>query len=207
MFWVLIGRVLLSAHNIRFGCKIRILFCYTLLTKGLLFACWVIFHAFLSSADFLQNWYMVVFWKNLFRNAISVSNSLDPDWAFVGPDLGLICLQRLSADGKSPQKEIIHKNSWLLFLHSLECSKVRYYMGLVVRKPVFGFANNKGADQPAHQHLCYSLIGNYDIKTCFKWNCTILASLCSWASRVFFFGNYNLWPLDIYNGLFQTRIH
>ena len=35
--------------------------------------------------------------KNSFRNTIRVSNSLDPDQArlFVGPDLGLNCLQRL----------------------------------------------------------------------------------------------------------------
>ena len=46
----------------------------------------------LSSAVFFQN--------HLFRNTIRVSNSLDPDQArrFVGPDLGLNCLKRLSAD-------------------------------------------------------------------------------------------------------------
>ena len=38
--------------------------------------------------------------KNSFSNTIGVSNSLDPDQArhSVGPDLGLNCLQRLSAD-------------------------------------------------------------------------------------------------------------
>ena len=37
-------------------------------------------------------------------NTITVSNTLDPDQArhFVGPDLGPDCLQRLSADNKSP---------------------------------------------------------------------------------------------------------
>ena len=46
---------------------------------------------------------VVVFLKNYFRNTIRVSNSLDPDQArhFVGPDLGPICLQRLSADDTS----------------------------------------------------------------------------------------------------------
>ena len=62
-----------------------------------LFASWVIFQAFLSSADFFQNQF---FSKNSFRNTIRVSNSLDPDQArqFVGPDLGSNCLQKLSAD-------------------------------------------------------------------------------------------------------------
>ena len=50
----------------------------------------------LSSADFSKS----IFSKNSFRNAISVSNSLDPDQArhSVRPDLGPNCLQRLSAD-------------------------------------------------------------------------------------------------------------
>ena len=66
------------------------------------FACWVIFHAFVSSADFFQNYF---FRKKSFRNTIRVSNSLDPDQArrFVGPDLGPKCLQRLSADDTSRQ--------------------------------------------------------------------------------------------------------
>ena len=35
---------------------------------------------------------------------MSISNRLDPDYArhFVGPDLGPNCLQKLSADDKSP---------------------------------------------------------------------------------------------------------
>ena len=42
-------------------------------------------------------------WMLNFFNTTQVSNSLDPDQArhFVGPDLGLNCLQRLSADDKS----------------------------------------------------------------------------------------------------------
>ena len=46
------------------------------------------------------------FSKTFFRNIIRVSNSLNPDQArhFVGPDLGPICLQRLSADDISKQK-------------------------------------------------------------------------------------------------------
>ena len=41
--------------------------------------------------------------KNLFRNTIRVSNSLDPDQDghYVGPELGPNCLKRLSADEKS----------------------------------------------------------------------------------------------------------
>ena len=47
-----------------------------------------------------------------------MSNSLDPDQAqhFVGPDLGLNCLQMLSADNKSPLagKELIYTNNFLI---------------------------------------------------------------------------------------------
>ena len=47
--------------------------------------------------------FFVVCGKKSFRNTIRVSNSLDPDQArrFVGPDMGLNCWQRLSADDKS----------------------------------------------------------------------------------------------------------
>ena len=40
------------------------------------------------------------FYETSFRNTIQLSNRLDPDQAqhFVGPDLGAICLQRLSAE-------------------------------------------------------------------------------------------------------------
>ena len=61
-------------------------------------ASWVIYHAFLSSADFFQD--QLLLKKKYVKNTIRVSNSLDPDQArrFVGPDLGPNCLQRLSAD-------------------------------------------------------------------------------------------------------------
>ena len=41
--------------------------------------------------------------ENSFRNTLRVSNSLEPDQDphSVGPGLGPICLQRLSADDKS----------------------------------------------------------------------------------------------------------
>ena len=42
-------------------------------------AYYVVFHAFLSSADFLQNKLFEKKKKNLFRNTIRMSNSLDPD--------------------------------------------------------------------------------------------------------------------------------
>ena len=50
------------------------------------------FAYFLSSADSFQN--------QLFQNTIQVSNILDQDQArfLVGPDLGLNCLQKLSAN-------------------------------------------------------------------------------------------------------------
>ena len=55
---------------------------------------------FLSSADIFQN---QLFRKKYFKNTIRVSNSLDSDQARqnVGPDLGLNCLQRFSADDTS----------------------------------------------------------------------------------------------------------
>ena len=66
-----------------------------------LFAYWVIFHAFLLSAEFSKS----TFLKNYLSNTIRVATSLDPDQAqcFVWPDLGSNCLQRLSADGTSRQ--------------------------------------------------------------------------------------------------------
>ena len=60
-------------------------------------ASWVIFACFC---------HLLNFFKNIFRNTIRVSNSLDPDQArhFAGPDLGLNCLLRLniSRRQKSP---------------------------------------------------------------------------------------------------------
>ena len=52
------------------------------------------------------------FSKNSFRNTTRVSNSFDSDQdrRFVGPDLGLNCLQKLLADDTSrhrPIKEIV----------------------------------------------------------------------------------------------------
>ena len=63
-----------------------------------LFAYWVIFHAFWSSADFFSK---LTFLKNLYRNIIQVSNSLDLDQVrhFVWPDLVTNCLQRILAVG------------------------------------------------------------------------------------------------------------
>ena len=57
----------------------------------MLFCCLLIFF---SKSTFL---------KNSFRNTLRISNSLDPDQGqhFVGPDLVLNCLQRLSADDTS----------------------------------------------------------------------------------------------------------
>ena len=54
------------------------------------------FYAFLSSADFFQ----LTISKKSFKNAIRVSNSLDPDQDrySVSPDQGPNCLQRLSDD-------------------------------------------------------------------------------------------------------------
>ena len=63
-------------------------------------ACWVIFHAFVV---FCWLFSKLTLSENSFRNPIRVSNSLDSDQDrhFVGPDLGLNCLQSLSTDDKS----------------------------------------------------------------------------------------------------------
>ena len=55
--------------------------------RQIIFACWVILHAFLSSMDFF--FYLTFPKRKFFRNIIRVSNSLNPDQArrFVGPDL------------------------------------------------------------------------------------------------------------------------
>ena len=55
----------------------------------------------------LLNIFKIYFSKNSFRNTIRVPNSLDPDQDlnFVRPDLGPNCLQRLSADSTSRQRD------------------------------------------------------------------------------------------------------
>ena len=72
--------------------------------KGKFFACWVILHAFLSSADFFQNQLFLKIISQIL--AIRVSSSLDPDQVQqnVGPDLDPNCLQWLSADDTSRQR-------------------------------------------------------------------------------------------------------
>ena len=69
-----------------------------------LFACWVILHSFLSSADFFSK---LTFSKNSYRNIICMSNSLHPDQARpdVGIDLVANCFQSLSADDKNGCKQ------------------------------------------------------------------------------------------------------
>ena len=63
---------------------------------------------FLTPADYMYFSKSSVL-KNSFRNAIRVSNSLDPDQArhYVAPDLGPHCSQRLSADDNSKQRIIV----------------------------------------------------------------------------------------------------
>ena len=62
---------------------------------------WEKLHAFLLSADFFSTFHLLK--KRYFKIMIRVSNGLDPDQArhFVGPDLGLNCLQQISADDTS----------------------------------------------------------------------------------------------------------
>ena len=72
-------------------------------SHGIPLGYWVIFHDFLSSADFF---FKSTFSKYSFRKTIRVSNSLEPDQArrLVGPDLDPNCLQRLIADDSNGQK-------------------------------------------------------------------------------------------------------
>ena len=51
---------------------------FRLMVSKIIFAYWVIFHAFLSSADFFLIGLVL---KNSFRNTMRVSNSLNPDQA------------------------------------------------------------------------------------------------------------------------------
>ena len=59
------------------------------------------------------------FLQNSFRNTIKVSNSLDPDQArhYVRPDLVPNCLQRLSADVTSKQRDERMFTSFVLFIY------------------------------------------------------------------------------------------
>ena len=64
-----------------------------------------------------------LFGKNSFRNMIRVSNSLDPDQArhSVGADLGLNCLQKLSADKARRYRvksHVAHKLVFFFFRNS-----------------------------------------------------------------------------------------
>ena len=64
------------------------------------------------------------FLKNSLRNAITVSNSLDPDQDrhYVGPDLGPNCLQWLSADDTSRQR--VNRNKAPQIPYFLKSSKM-----------------------------------------------------------------------------------
>ena len=57
----------------------------------------------------LRNFFIINFFEKNIRTTIRVSNSLDPDQAqrFVGPDLGLNCLQMLLADDSLMRKEYL----------------------------------------------------------------------------------------------------
>ena len=73
------------------------------LRKVLLFACWAILPAF---CRFLICFLNCSVFKEYFRNAMGVPNSLDQEQArqIFGPDLGLNCLQRLTTDGTNKVK-------------------------------------------------------------------------------------------------------
>ena len=58
--------------------------------------------------------FKINFLENSFRNTIRVSNSLDPDQAqhYVGPDLSPDCLQMLSADDTSRQRNKVYQSAF-----------------------------------------------------------------------------------------------
>ena len=64
-------------------------------SRGLRFACWVIFHDFVSSADFFE----IIIFKIFFQAYYQSKNSMEPDQARrkVVPDLVQNCLQRSSS--------------------------------------------------------------------------------------------------------------
>ena len=92
-----------------------------------IFACWVILHAFLSSVDFF---FKLTFSKKIFQEYHQSVKQFDPDqaWRCVRPDLGLNCLQRLSADDKSchqrgKKKSLIWLRCLPVWLHKYKRSK------------------------------------------------------------------------------------
>ena len=71
--------------------------------KGFSAACWVILHAFLSSADiFFNTNFFEKFFQEYHQSVKQFGSSQAPQ--NVGPDLGPNCLQRLSADDTSRQR-------------------------------------------------------------------------------------------------------
>ena len=75
----------------------------------------------LSSADFFSK---LTFSKKSFMNTIKVSNNLNPDQDqnSVGLDLGLNCLQKLSADDKGPPYQGEFREIWEAFILLLTLS-------------------------------------------------------------------------------------
>ena len=93
--------ILLTFIKLPFVIKIFVLSIFErrFYTGFTVFACWVIFMLFLSSADFL----ILTFSKNSFRNMSECQTfwiQIRTDLYSVGPDLGQNCLLRLSADNK-----------------------------------------------------------------------------------------------------------
>ena len=84
------GRVYQSKLGLNLTFNIKLFF----------FACWVIFHALMSSADFSK---LTFFHKRFQEHCQSVKKlgSRSTQWFRCCLDLGPICLQRLSADYKS----------------------------------------------------------------------------------------------------------
>ena len=74
-----------------------------------LFACWVIFHGFLSSADFFK----IIFFKKLFqeRNQSFEQYGSRIGPKFCRPDLGSNCLQRSATDDKIRCWHVCLKNN------------------------------------------------------------------------------------------------
>ena len=67
-------------------------------------SCWILGNFSTICCCLLTFFFKINFFKKFFQDTIRVTNGLDPDQDrhFVGPELGPNCLQRLSADDKSP---------------------------------------------------------------------------------------------------------
>ena len=140
-FWIPPGRRqhVTKSHEQNLTCSISHNFSEVYLAvRGFNSACWVIFHVF----SYLLIAFKIIFFEKIHsRLTISVSNSLDwssldPDKArhFIRPDLGLNCLQRLTADDTSKQRirvcMVLGKVNWSVH-EKKTCTRLKWNISYV----------------------------------------------------------------------------